>query len=160
MYSDVLGPPCTSIRTPSALITLSAIVHISRRRHEPARQRNQVLVGWQGPLEAKITWGGVCKSCSKSWVKICLRAAGIGICLIKICLPSDQNPYLGQAACSFQPNISRSCAAWKIMCFHAVLGDRRGYMSLVSLRKSKLYFSCAHASYHMGFAQKPSLCSL
>ena len=35
---------------------------------------------------------------------------------------------------------------WMIMCFYAVLGDRRGFMSLVSLRKSKLYFSCAHAS--------------
>ena len=33
-----------------------------------------------------------------------------------------------------------SHAAWMIMCFHAVLGDRRGCMSLVSLRTSNYLF--------------------
>ena len=44
------------------------------------------------------------------------------------------------AVVSVQLQLLPSRAAWMIMCFHAVLGDRRDRVSLVSLRKSKLYF--------------------
>ena len=43
------------------------------------------LVGWPGPLEAEMT----SKSCQNLPV-------GIEICLIKICLSSDQNPHLSR----------------------------------------------------------------
>ena len=46
----------------------------------------------------------------------------------------------GDAAGSVQLHLLPSRAMWMIMCFHAVLGDGRGCMSLVSLRKSKLCF--------------------
>ena len=47
------------------------------------------------------------------------------------------------AAGGMQLQLLPSRAVWMIMCFHAVLGDRRGCMSLVSLRTSN-YLFCMH----------------
>jgi hypothetical protein len=59
----------------------------------------------------------------------------------------------GDAAGGVQLQLLPSRDVWMIMCFHAVLGDRRGSMSLVSLRKSKLYL-------YMLTHQTPPGCSL
>ena len=59
------------------------------------------LVGWQEPLEAEMTRGGV-QILSKSCQNL---PAGIEICLLKMCLSPDQNPGLSQVPSRAPPRV-------------------------------------------------------